>query len=113
MQCDFAFGLSSDALFPAIRYLVLTYGQNPSQNTVVRHSSLTPQWNQTVDFPVWKIPPQISGLEEPRLLVKCWDWEEKDQHNYMGSTEVAVEDLKMDGEQQGTSAYCDEMDDTA
>jgi hypothetical protein len=62
---------------------------------------LTPQWNQTLDFAVWKVPPEISGLEEPRLTVKCWDWEEDGMDQYMGTVDIDVETLELDGEPIG------------
>ena len=80
-------------------YICLHYGSdNPEVRTDVRHKTLTPLWNQTLDFAVWKVPPEISGLQEPRLTIKCWDWEESGLPQYMGSVDVDVDTLELDGE---------------
>lgn len=80
-------------------YLCFHYGDNnPIVRTEIRQKTLTPQWNQTLDFAVWKVPPEISGLEERRVSVKCWDWEESGIDQFMGSVDVNVELLELDGE---------------
>ena len=80
-------------------YLCLHYGDdNPVVRTEIRKMTLTPQWNQTLDFAVWKIPPEVSGLEEPRVTIRCWDWEESGFDQYMGAVDVDVESLVLDGD---------------
>ena len=79
-------------------YLCVHYGENaPVVRTDIRYKTLTPQWNQTLDFAVWKIPPDIAGLEELRVTIKCWDWEESGIDQYMGAVDIDVERLVLDG----------------
>jgi hypothetical protein len=79
-------------------FLCFHYGESPAVSTEIRHKTLTPQWNQTIDISVWKIPPDVPGLENSFLTIKCWDWEESGLDQYMGSVDVNVEELELDGE---------------
>jgi len=80
-------------------YVCLHYGDDaPVVRTEIRKKTLTPQWNQTLDFAVWQVPPEVSGLVEPRVTVKCWDWEESGIDQYMGAVDIDVDSLVLDGD---------------
>lgn len=79
-------------------YICLHYGENPEVRSEVRRKTLTPLWNQTLDFAVWKVPPETIGLQETRLTITCWDWEESGLDQYMGAVDVDVDTLELDGE---------------
>jgi hypothetical protein len=74
-------------------YLVVEFGDSELK-TEVRKKTLAPSWAQTLDFPVWKIPPESVILEESRLLVKCWDWNVVGSHTFMGAVDVDIENIQ-------------------
>ena len=74
-------------------YLAVEFGESELK-TEVRKKTLEPNWAQTLDFPVWKIPPDTTILEESRLLVKCWDWNAVGSHTFMGAVDVDLEGIE-------------------
>ena len=74
-------------------YLIIEFGESELK-TEVRKKTVEPKWAQTMDFPVWKIPPEVNALEESRLLVKCWDWNAIGSHTFMGAVDVDLEDVQ-------------------
>ena len=73
-------------------YVTVEYGDQ-KMKTDVRKKSLAPTWSQVLDFPVWKMPPEIDFLQDSRLTIKCWDWNALGSHTFMGSVDIELEHL--------------------
>jgi len=81
-------------------YLVIKHAEENEVKTDIRKMSLTPQWNQQFDIPVWNNRLEFNGIGEHALDVKCWDWNEGDEeHAFMGAVEIELGHLELDKEE--------------